>query len=266
MRTSPPSLNTVAGITAAAFEAAVEDGLKLGRDKLVSIPTKELTQLIASFAGTFTVRLIITCLGTLLSSDDKTSLLLRMTEKLVKNPFRRGVDVLKIAMRIEPSTGCPEPREQVLHRVERYRDALRCFDEALQNADDAEKSTIHLFRALTSMGIPGAELEAAIHFDSFQKSCEAAAQILSSEAAREEKVALENESAAGRISAAKVTGLGGGSFSASSIGEGAMEKAGLVASARKHRNRYSELTVRVIQLQLAAKAASLLIGTIEPKG
>ena len=157
------SLERIANVTADAFLKTAEDGLNVGRDKLVSIPTKELAKLAAAFAGTFTTRLVIICLTALVSSEDKTSLLVKMTEKLVRNPFRTGIDVLRISMRLEPSGDHKETEEQASHRVERYRDALRSFDSALQNADKGERSTIHFFRALTAMRIPGAEREAMIH-------------------------------------------------------------------------------------------------------
>src|SRR5215471_11273424 len=195
------SLDGVSRLTTDALLKATESSLDIAQEKIFAIPAKEVAALLASaFAGKFATDLVIACLRAIIA-EDKTSLLVKLTEKLVKNPLRTGMDVLTVAMNLEPSDGVVETEEQRKHREERYRDALRCFDSAFQNADDSDKPAIDFLRGLATMRIPGARGEAALHFSAFRQSCGVKATTLRQQAQREEELEQSR-----RIKAEAITG------------------------------------------------------------
>jgi hypothetical protein len=181
----------------AAMNAA-EEVLKDQSKDLTGLLANHLPTLAATALGSFSVQFVVLCLRAI-ADEEKSKLILQQVNRLVEAPLKTGLEELRTALALEKYFD-QESEDQTSHRISRYRDSLRKLDEALVLAkDDQEKAAVHLFRALASARIPGAEIEARLHASAFVSTCETLANRLIVEATAQEQKAKKNEERAANI-------------------------------------------------------------------
>src|SRR5689334_14628322 len=146
---SPDELmDTSAKIFEDALVGAAKKTLDTTRGDLAQFLSSVLPGISAVLASNLAIEVVNGVLN-LLISRKHASEVERSLKKLLANPMRTGTDQLRIALQLESQDHVPTAEEKG-YRADRFRDALRSFDQALSNASDAEKGPIHLYRAMTS--------------------------------------------------------------------------------------------------------------------
>jgi len=241
----------------AAMNAA-EEVLKDQSKDLTGLLAKHLPTLAAAALSTFSVQFVLLCLKTI-ADEEKSKLILQQVNRLVEAPLKTGLEELRTALALEEYFDY-ESEDQASHRISRYRDSLRKLDEALALAkDDQEKAAIHLFRALASARIPGAEIETRIHGLEFVNSCKSLANNLIVEATRQEEEAKKNEDRASKIVVDGGMG-GGGGLVGWSMAEDKLKKRTLENAALTQRQSASRLRAQADTLCESSAVISALLG------
>jgi hypothetical protein len=215
----------------AALKTA-EDVLKEKSTNVANLLVRVMSPLAASLLSAFSAQFAIICLRAL-TNEHQSEKTLKQVNKLVAAPLNTGLVQLRTALMLEVDAS-QENREQETHKISRYRDALRSFDEALALAQDEEKAAVHLYRAFVSTRIPGAETEARLHGSEFATACENLSEALIQKASAEDYAANRSESSAAKIVVERGMG-GGGGLVGMSMAADKLKKSQLDSSARTHK-------------------------------
>ncbi|MGZ7077079.1 MAG: hypothetical protein ACXVJL_13860 [Candidatus Angelobacter sp.] len=247
-------MDTSAKICEDALVGAAKKTLDTTKGDLAQFLSSVLPGISAVLASNLAIEVVNGVLN-LLISRKHASEVERSLKKLLANPMRTGTDQLRIALQLESQDHVPTAEEKG-YRADRFRDALRSFDQALSNASDAEKGPIHLYRAMTSLRIPGGEPEATIHLSRFSDSCKSRAELLEMEAATEESRAKSDAQEAEGVKGGSA-GLGGG-FVGMDQSQMVLKKRALEQSAAEHQQKARHLKESAQRLRNCIVTAEFL--------
>jgi hypothetical protein len=226
-------LDEAASASEEALISAAQETVKVSSDEIFSLTASGLLVLFGHFASAFSTHFVFACLKALITPKHATERGVQFLQRLIRNPMATGINVLKIALKIESELGATPSDQDREYVIERFRNARSSFDLAAQNAEDNEKAAISLYRGLTSMKIPGGRHEGLMHLREFAKRCEYSAAKTREPIEGKLKKAKDLRQKAGQILAEYVTGLGGGTFIAMGVYEDLAEREGYLFEARR---------------------------------
>src|SRR2546429_1739071 len=90
-----------ANASAEALIAAAQDAAKVSRDEVISLTASSLLALFGHIASTFSTHFAIACLKALVSSHRGSERSIQLLQRLLRNPFATGINVLRSAMVLE---------------------------------------------------------------------------------------------------------------------------------------------------------------------
>jgi hypothetical protein len=236
-----------------AFIEAGKKTLEGTRDGLSHLLKAVLPGISSLLAANFVLEAVGQILGSLIAKDHIAEVQ-KSLSTLLASPMRTGIDQLRIALQI--STTTPKTDAEREYISDRFRDALRNFDQALVLSSDLEKGPIHLYRAMASIRIPGGEQEAAIHLKRFSESCISRAESLERNADLEESTAARSVQEAASIQV--VRSRAGGGLVGMDESAPLLKKRVLERSARKHNQKALDFRHKAQRLRNSAAAAEFI--------
>jgi|GEM_PF-2726784 len=206
-------------IASEIFFSSLKSGYKeqklLPDNKLMEITLLFIEGIIKEFARGYISNIILMFLNKIVGKKDAAYELKKQISALLIEPLKTGLEQTKIAIEIKSPND-----SQISYGISRFRDALLNFDKAYNLATDKEKPFISLLRGLVTRQIPGAEIECAIHLNTFIEAANERIGYYHAEILRIEERISGLEARLSSVPIAAVPkGLGGGSFASIAINE-----------------------------------------------
>jgi hypothetical protein len=253
-RHSPEELiDESAEICEHAFVEASKKTLEGTKENLSHLLRAVLPGISSILAANFVLEAVGRILTSLVSKE-QLSEVQRSLNTLLASPMRTGIDQLRIALQISAAVSKTDAEKEYI--ADRFRDALRSFDQALSQSSDLEKGPIHLYRAMASLRIPGGEPEATIHLKRFAESCITRAEFLERKADLQEFMAADSNKKAAAIQV--VRSRGGGGLIGMDETAPLLTKRVLEKSARKHAQKALEFRHKAQSLRNSAAGTEFI--------
>lgn len=243
-----------------ALFAVAEKSTSITVGKITTLASTALAHSILRASSTFTLQFVLLIFKKLVHSEDTDLFIRTQLSKLVAEPFKTGVDQLKLADSIQPTNIAEQE-----HRIERYKNALVNLDRAFSVAKPEEQLFILLLRGVTALQIPGGQPEAKIHLAEFHKRCSIIATEIEKQAIEKENKSIEKHVEANQRKLTRENGSGGrlmfvgsGSFLGMALGEDDIIRATIEYESVSLHSEAQKLQFQAEEIRDAAKAVEVL--------